>query len=125
MEWYQLAPDGDRFPAARGARSLNLWGRRDRTFHGLKGRALATVVYLSWLLVGYGRCGYLPLFSNSLVSSWRGDRPLSATDFASRFPSFELEARFQPTPDVVHHKGPLVERPSKGREKLRANSLNI
>ena len=69
-----------------------------------------------------GRCGYFPIRFVAVAIDLCRPTP---TAFASRFPSFELEARFQPTPDVVYHKGPLVERSSKGREKLHANSLNI
>ena len=126
-------PVRDRFPAARGARSLNFWGRRDRTFHGLKRRGVGgSGIYLGFLSGTVGRSVWL--FSNLLCGS--GDRPsLSANSdhglclqISLGFPSFELEPRFQPTRDDVYRKGPLVERLSKGRvleQKLRANSLNV
>ena len=118
-----MAPDGDRFPAARGARSLNFFLGGRQSFSRIEKGGRWQLWDLSWLLVGYGRCSYFPICLQVAVAIDLC-RP-TPTAFASRFPSFELEARFQPTPDVVYHKGPLVERSSKGREKLHANSLNF
>ena len=46
-------PVRDRFPAARGTRSLNFWRRRSRTLQGLKRRGVSGSGIYRGFLVGY------------------------------------------------------------------------